>query len=239
VQIHRVYETEAFRPGDRALLSAENGRIVRSVLRMQKGDSLVLLNGRGGVAQAELLEVGNKRVAAVVRTVEEVQPIQPSIVLLLALPKGEKAAWVIQKGVELGISKFLFFESAHSVAKCRNGHCHRWTKIAIEALRQSGNPYAPEIHDPVSMDQVLQESKTEDLKIVLDEAEKTHSLPSRLGGAKPRSVVLAIGPEGGWSPDERSRLGAAGFLPTTLGQYVLRTETAAIAASAITRALLS
>jgi 16S rRNA (uracil1498-N3)-methyltransferase len=206
---------------------------------MQKGDSLVLLNGHGAVAQAELLEVGNKRVAALIRTVEESQPLKPSITLLQALPKGEKAAWVIQKGVELGVSKFLFFESTHSIAKSRNGHCHRWAKVAIEALRQSGNPFVPEIRDPVSMDEVLLESNRADLKVVLDEAETSRSLPGCFREGTPGSVVLAIGPEGGWSTEERLQLRTAGFLSATLGRYVLRTETAAIAAVAIARALLT
>ncbi|MFH1262140.1 MAG: RsmE family RNA methyltransferase [Pseudomonadota bacterium] len=236
--IPRLFEKTDAAVGGRHTLNSENARIVKNVLRLQKGDRVELIDGAGGVAIATLLEVGRTRSTAAILDRKEVAPAWPEIILIQGLPKGEKAGWIVQKGVELGVRRICFFESARTIGKRGPGQAARWTRIAIEAARQSGNAHLPEIVGPIPLPEALNGVSSVKLSVFLDEAEKSRRFRDLLGTEVPPSIGLAVGPEGGWSDADRELLRGHGFASVTFGPLVMRTETAAVAAVAACRAWL-
>lgn len=232
----RFFEEELCELGEEVALSAANARVARSVLRLSRGDRVHLLNGRGGIAKAELLDVGKSRVTAAIFEKKEASPAWPEITLLQGLPKGEKSNWVIQKGVELGVSRILFFESARTIGKKGSNQVSRWKRVAVEALRQSGNPYLPIIEGPLPLKEILEKVGKSKQRICLDESEKMRRLRDCVGAQTPPSFCVAVGPEGGWSEEDREGLRIKGFQTVQVAPFTLRTETAAISVLAALRA---
>lgn len=236
--ICRLFEENETKVGEKFPLTPLNARIVRNILRLSKGDRVYLLNGRGGVTTAELLEIGKTRAAVAILERKEVSPPWPGITLLQGLPKGEKSSWIVQKGVELGVHQIVFFESARTIGKKSPGQPGRWRRVAIEALRQSGNVHLPDIVGPLPLSEALQKFSAQ-RSIFLDESERNQRFRDLFGSEIPPTVCLAVGPEGGWSDEDREQLRNQGFQPVRLGPFILRTETAAVAALAAVRAWLS
>jgi 16S rRNA (uracil1498-N3)-methyltransferase len=184
----------------------------------------------------------------------------PPLLLFQALPKGAKMDLIVRQAVEGGIAEIVPFASAYSVPRIQSpeeGKVPRWRRIIKEARQQSGSPVDTVLREPGSVDsaldywQVLRGQYAGALGLLLHpspelEGEGGASGPDPLarGGfhgylsTSPGLVVLAVGPEGGFSPDEASRFMAAGFKPLTMGNNVLRVETAALYAAAAVRIIL-
>jgi 16S rRNA (uracil1498-N3)-methyltransferase len=235
-QTHRFFQEETVGAGDRLELNETNARIARSVLRLSPGDPMVLLDGRGGVAAARLLNLSRKRAAVEVLEKKEESPPSPEIILLQGLPKGEKSSWIVQKSVELGVAAVLFFESGRTIGRKGAGQDDRWRRVAVEAMRQSGNSRLPRIEGPIPLREALGRLGAGVFGLLLDEAEKSRRLRDILGGGTPPVLCVAVGPEGGWSEEDRAEFRAYGFVSASAGPFVLRTETAALAAVAAVRA---
>lgn len=167
----------------------------------------------------------------------------PPIILGQALIKGDKMDWVIQKSTELGVAGIAPIHSTHSVIKpdpTRLEHQRsRWERIARDAAQQSERWTIPTIAAPVDLAEICRRYASAPLRGMLTERSSglslaTVSLP--LNSQHP--VVLLVGPEGGWAPDEQLFAQNLGFLPLTLGPRILRAETAAIAALSILQSRL-
>jgi 16S rRNA (uracil1498-N3)-methyltransferase len=159
--------------------------------------------------------------------------------LIQALPKKERLEWIIQKATELGIISIVPFLSDHSITlEERNTHqnkSHRWQAIATRAAQQCRRARVPLVYPIHSFNDALEHGRQSDLRLILWEKECSQGMKSVLSehtGAA-RKVAVMVGPEGGFSPDELSRAGQKGFVSVGLGERILRTETAAIAALAI------
>jgi 16S rRNA (uracil1498-N3)-methyltransferase len=164
-------------------------------------------------------------------------------VLGQALIKGDKMDWVIQKATELGVATIAPIHSTHSVIKPnqeRLGHQRsRWERIARDAAQQSERWTIPTIADPVDLAEICRQYASEPLKGMLVERSSGPSLATMpLPPDRQHPIVLLVGPEGGWTPDEQHLAQEQGFLPLTLGPRILRAETAAIAALSILQARL-
>ena len=171
----------------------------------------------------------------------------PPIILFQALPKGEKMDLIVRQAAEGGITEIVPFVSEFSVVKMKAGggqKFSRWERIIREARQQSGSMTATAIRRPVAIDGLF--AYWEQIKAYWPGILGLlfHHLPlAKLSlheylDTNPEAVVLAIGPEGGFSPAEAQRFLAAGFKPLTIGNTVLRTETAALYAAAAVRILL-
>src|ERR1051326_2393140 len=114
MQVHRIYEP-TFSSTGIIELEGENSHIVQSVLRLKRGSSLSLLNGKGLTGEGVLIEVGKKKAMIQVEKVQISNPLLPKLILFQALPKADKLEWVIQKGVEWGVEKIILLTSEHSV----------------------------------------------------------------------------------------------------------------------------
>jgi len=162
------------------------------------------------------------------------------ITLLLAIFKFDRMEWAIEKCTELNVSTIVPVVARRTekhLARVAEKRVERWRRIAHEAAQQSRRTAPPEIAEPVKLSEALQLEA--ERKIVLAENERGATLSEVLRSCDDvRSVALAVGPEGGWADDELEAFAAAGWIAASLGDTILRAETAAIAALAIARAEL-
>src|SRR5215468_6472676 len=162
-------------------------------------------------------------------------PLQ--LTLLLAIFKFDRMEWAIEKCTELGVERIIPVIARRTdthLASASHKRIDRWRRIALQAAEQSRRAIPPEVSDPTKLRDAL--AIPAKLKLLLSEAEDQSHLrdiqPTRDG-----DVLLAIGPEGGWTEDELEQFRANGWISVSLGPTILRAETAAIAATAITMSL--
>jgi len=231
--------------GNTAVFNQAEYRHFITVLRKKTGDRIKFLDGRGGTYTGIISAVDTVTGTFTAEVTSHFRhpPTTPPITLALAFPKGKKFSFVIQKAVELGISRIMPLETRYAVkqlpAKSRNREkkFSQWQKTAREAAKQCGNPYMPEIHPPVPLSS-LPLPAAEDCVKLLFHGQAAHGIASQaISLAQAREVIMIIGPEGGFSPDEIAYLDDHNCRTIHLGPHILRLETAVIAATAIIRYL--
>jgi 16S rRNA (uracil1498-N3)-methyltransferase len=223
-----------------AVLDGELFRHVVRVLRLAEGDALTLVDEQGcehtGIIDHVTRDRATVRVDQSIRMPEQ-EGGRLRITICQALPKGEKIDLILQKGTELGAHDFWLFGGQRSVARVREdqilGKLDRWNRIVTEAARQCGRRTVPTVQWFPEV-AAAAAAATQDLRLILWEDERTNRLNGAVAGRSlAGSVIVAIGPEGGFGPSEMSRFEENGFQSVTLGSRILRTETAAIAITAI------
>jgi 16S rRNA (uracil1498-N3)-methyltransferase len=213
--------------------------IVR-VLRLSTGDALTLVDEKGSEHQGVIDQVDREWVVVKISVSVapgDTGPEAPRITICQAIPKGEKIDLILQKGTELGAHDFWLFGGRRSVVRIREDQrlnkLERWNRITTEAARQCGRATIPKVSWFPSAVEAADTSRHE-LRLLLWEGERERSLKEALAGVeRPASVVVATGPEGGFDPLEVRHFSRQGFQPVSLGKRILRTETAAIAITAI------
>lgn len=213
---------------------------VRRVLRLRAGEEIALFCGDGWEHHVTLTEVGEARVEG--RVVERRQPeTEPRarVWLAVALLKGEKLEWVVQKGTELGAAGFLLLETERAVVQAGperwSARRERYDRIAREAAEQCGRVRVPAIEGPLPFPGALARVDAFDHVLVAHERSpvplKDALTPRSEPGARPgeAGALLFVGPEGGFTADEVAAAAAAGATAVSLGTRVLRAETAALA----------
>jgi len=217
---------------------------LRDSLRLHPGDALTLNDGCGARYRVEVTHVTSQAIDSRIidQQTEPVRRISP-IVLGQALIKGDKMDWVIQKATELGVDTIVPLHSTHSVIKLNPERLEhqrsRWERIARDAAQQSERWTIPTIADPVDLVQICRQYASAPVKGMLVERSSGPSLATiPLPQDHQHSIVLLVGPEGGWAPEEQRLAREQGFLPLTLGPRILRAETAAIAALSILQSRL-
>jgi len=212
-------------------LTDEQAHQLLHVLRSQPGDAVHLFDGQGEEYSGSIRELSLR--ACVVRLEAHVVPRsepQTKLFLYQALLKRDKLEWVVQKATELGVAAIHLVQSRYCDRK-GVPRLDRLAKIAQEAAEQSGRCTLPTLEKPASLaDAVAQAVSRHDACLFAWEQEKAHLLPEVLGGLETsKSIAIFIGPEGGWN-DEEVHLACQSCIPVSLGNLVLRAETAAIAA---------
>lgn len=217
-------------------LEPEPSRHLARALRLREGDSLILFNGQGGEYAATILSIDKKSVRVSIDAHQETQTESHlSINLGVALSRGERFDWVIQKATELGVHAIYPLFTEHTGVKLSEERTQKkqrhWQQIAISACEQCGRNQIPAIALPQPVNGWLK-STSSDLKLVMHTAVET-ALPNP---KTPDSIDLLVGPEGGFSENEVAAAVAHGFHALQLGPRVLRTETAPVAALAVLQA---
>jgi len=217
-------------PGREALLDGEEARHALRVLRLQEGELLRLIDGRGNRASAQVLGAAgrNRRSALICRILDRQTwfPPRRRLHLLIAPPRAKFMAQIIHVAVELGAWRISPVVCEHSVARpeADAGSAH-WQAEAVAAGKQSGNPFLPTLDPPRPLAVALTEVATPGFYGALpDSAPAAATLPAGEG-----IIPVWIGPEGGFSRAEQAALAAAGHRPLALGSWTLRVETAATA----------
>ncbi len=227
--------------GERIALDHANSRHFFNVLRLKRGDEVELFDGHGATARCVIAEASRgcvtlERRGDVVRR----PPPRCRLVLCACISKGKRMEWTIEKAVELGVAEILPISSDYSVVRMdEEGGAdkrERWTRIAIDAARQCGAARVPAIAEPMPLDAVLKRfvPATEGTALFAG-ALQPDAVPMRdalaairVSGRAIDTAVWFVGPEGDFSPAEYDALRAAGIAFVSLGDLVLRTETAAI-----------
>lgn len=230
----RLYVEAELAPSTRIELPEAAAHHAVRVLRLRDGDSVVLFDGRGGEFGARLSVPERGRASADVgarRDVERESPL--SVTLLQGLSSSDKMDFTIQKAVELGVAAVHPVFSAKSVVRLSGDReakkLAHWRRIAIAACEQCGRNRIPEIREPIALERYQAAAGA---RILL-----APSGSATLACVAAGPVVLAAGPEAGFSADEEQLLLRRGFVPVRLGPRTLRTETAALAALAALNAL--
>lgn len=220
-----------------ALPEAAAGHLLR-VLRAQVGDACVLFNGDGNEYDARIAAIGRRETSLQVlgvRAVDNESPLR--ITLMQGIARGEKMDWILQKATELGVAAVLPVSSERSAVRLDRARADKrathWRSVVASACEQSGRARLPQLAPPQSLAAALPLLPNTALCLLLDPQAKTSLATLAPELAPETGVVIAVGPEGGWSPRDRQALQTAGFIGVRLGPRILRTETAGIAAIAV------
>jgi 16S rRNA (uracil1498-N3)-methyltransferase len=223
--------------GNQAALTGEHADHLIRVLRARVGQEFDIATG-ATVRSGRIVTIEPGRVEFELG--EEV-PAAPAanITLVLSIFKFDRMEWAIEKCTELGVARIIPLIARRTdphLASAAAKRAERWRKIALQAAEQSRRAIPPQIDAPFKLKQAL--SLTADSRVVLAETEQETLLRDVIT-ANSRELLLAIGPEGGWAEDELQEFQAAGWTSASLGQTILRAETAAIAATAIATSILA
>ena len=219
--------------GTTATLTGDQAVHLARVLRAEPGQIYDVVAG-GFLHRAEITRVTEAEVAFALHEELEANAALP-LHLLLAVFKFDHFEWAVEKATELGvgtITPILARRTEKHLAQAAVKRVERWRRIALEAAKQSRRTDVPAIGDPVLL-KIALEQETAATRILLSETEQEVSLTSALQGLDKRELALAIGPEGGWTPEEMALFTRHEWRHVTLGPRILRAETAAIAAIAI------
>jgi 16S rRNA (uracil1498-N3)-methyltransferase len=238
--VSRLFTDTSLTPNQPVDLTEEQAHYLRHVMRLKPGDRVVLFNGRGGEYPARITTLDRRHACCEPESFEPVdRELACRIHIVQAANRSEKIETVLQKCTELGAASFQVCVSERAAFRLdagkRDARLQRWQRIIVEAAEQSGRTAIPEVqwrHElaaalPVGAAYALHPEAAEPWTEVRDKL------------AMQRDVTLAVGPEGGWSVADLTRLSDLGFQPLRFGPRVLRTETAAPALTAAIQALLA
>jgi len=223
--------------GDRAYLLGPNAAHLFRVLRVKLGQRFDVV-ADGVPRWGEVIAASHDQVEFQLGGVVESE-VLPQITVYLSIFKFDRMEWALEKLTELGVTRIvptMAQRTEQHLAKAAPKRAERWRKLAREASQQSRRVAPPEIADPLALKKALAEEHGH--RIVLSETEERNSLKSLIASGKP-PIVLALGPEGGWSENELRLFNDHAWQAASLGRTILRAETAAIAAVAIAMAELS
>ena len=190
---------------------------------------MVLFDGNGSEATATLREIHRQRVTAEVEApVQVLREHRVRVTLAIALPKGSRADWLFEHGTEVGIARFQPLVATRSAL--RRGNVERWQRIVAAAAGQCDRSLIPAVEPPLPFPAFLESCSRGEYA---GERWLADADGPPLGAAAAEEVTLLVGPEGGWTDDERVAARAAGFSSRSLGPLTLRSETAALAGAVL------
>jgi len=221
--------------GDKVVLAAEEAHHLVHVLRAREGDVVTVFDGDGRQATARLVTARGETAELLV--IENAPCIAPAVAITLiqSIVREQRMDLIIQKATELGVSKIIPVEVERAVvrldAKAQEARRERWQRIALNAAKQCGVGWIPEVGPIVPVSEALKRCSALDFTLIGSLEVDAVPIRSAIAKAKsrnPRTVGIVIGPEGDFTPPELAAAKAAGAVPVSLGSLVLRVETAAI-----------
>ena len=241
MRLTRVHVDAPLATGTEVVLPESAAAHLARVLRLGMGDECVLFNGDGHDYAARIVAVGKRELRVEVTAGSKVDNESPlAITLLQGVARGEKMDLILQKATELGVTAIAPLWSQRSEVKLDEARTAKrlahWHGVVASACEQCGRARVPPVASPVPLAAALAALPPGGLRLILD-PEGEVALGS-LATVDHAGIVLAVGPEGGWSPTDREQLRAAGFRGLRLGPRILRTETAGLAAISALQARL-
>lgn len=236
--MHRFYVPPNEWNSDVPVLAGAEAHHARNVLRLQTGDKAVLFNGRGREITASIVSSNGATIHLQKLHEATTPPLRCRITLGQAIPKGKNMDLIVQKAVEIGAAEIAPLVSDRTIVQIDEESAAqkqaKWQTVAIEAAKQCGQNWLPEVRPPQKLAGFFQSTPRFDLQLIgslqtgalhlkkiLAEYAKEHA-------ALPASVLMLIGPEGDFTPAELALARSHGCQPITLGPIILRVETAAI-----------
>ena len=230
--MHRIFAHHEEIAGDRVIITGQRAHHMSRVLRMSCGDVFVVVAPGGRQWTAQLEEIDSEVLTGRLLH-ERPRSTEPSlhVTLAMAILKGDKMDWVIQKATELGVHRLVPVMCQRSVTRIPpnkvSARTKRWQRIALQAAGQSQRCAVPIVSSPRPLGSVLEEVSP--VSIMAYEGESQKGLPQVLTDPSPSQVTLLIGPEGGFAPEEVEEARCRGVGTVGLGPRILRAETAALA----------
>ncbi len=219
--------------GPRIIVSGDDLRHIRMVLRKQPGDMLCLLDGQGREYTARIVRSERSVIVTEIVSESRREVRYPHVTLGQGLPKSDKMDWIVQKATELGASGIVPLITERTIVKVKDEgkRTGRWQKIAREAAMQSARPDIPRIGDIKIFHDFIMTLDPGPMTLLLFPWEEGTEPIKNVLRQKPgaRNIVVLIGPEGGFSSVEAGMAEEKGFHLVSLGPNILRTETAAVA----------
>lgn len=236
--MHRFYiSPENWNP-DALSLSGAEAHHARDVLRMKRGDRAVLFNGRGREITAAIVDLTGYEVRLRKLHETETPPFRCRITLGQAVPKGKNMDLIVQKAVEIGAAEIAPLISERTIVDLDKKEAEqkkaKWQQIAIEAAKQCGQNWLPQVNAPRKLKDFFSDAGSFDLRLIGSLQPDAIHLRKILADYtdqhrdRPRNVLMLVGPEGDFTPAELGLAKTNGCLPITLGPIILRVETAAI-----------
>jgi len=221
------------KPGSVVVVAADESRHARKVLRLREGEPVAVFDGNG---HEWIARISGHEGDCVTLLLEE--PISDpvveaplEVVLYQALLRPERMDWVVQKATEIGVRTLHpFLPQRAESYRLGQERLRRWHRIAVESSKQCGRRMLPRI-EPLTKLPAPEGAGT--LALLLHPAEPSRSLAAVCTASPPSALWLAVGPQGGFTPEEAGEFAAVGWIPTALGPRVLRADTAGVVAASI------
>lgn len=235
MRLTRVFVDAALEAGARVELEGSAAAHLTRVLRLRKGDSLTLFNGRGGEYAAVIDATRGAGVTVTVGqhdTVERESPL--AMTVAQGISRAERMDLVVQKATELGVHAMVPLVTGRSVVRLDERQAARkvqhWRAVAIGACEQCGRNRVPQVSTPRPLLEFIRDGEAPAARLLLSPAARLRldDLPRKLG-----AITVLIGPEGGLTDEEEQAAVSSGYTAVRLGPRVLRTETAALVALAL------
>lgn len=210
-------------------LNGDEAKHLAQVLRIQPGATITVFDGLGNFAEARVLSVSKNRIDLMLELAESKPTPLPEITLAQAIPKGKNMDWIVQKAVELGVSKIQPLITRNTIVSPGDHKADKWRRTALEACKQCAQFTIPIIAEPITFDSWIKTDDPSNLKTIASLAENPKNFRETLA-AHPalESITILIGPEGDFSTEETQAALAANYIPVTLGDLILRVETATL-----------
>jgi 16S rRNA (uracil1498-N3)-methyltransferase len=214
-------------------IEGDEVRHIRRVLRLKRGDEIVVFNGSGKEYGGTIVEEGPSSVVITIQNIFSSRPESHlEMTLAQSLLKGDKMDYLIQKATELGVKEIIPFLSSRSVPLLEKSKRFkrnvRWERIAVEASKQCGRGVVPRIEPLQAYSEMLRTASPGSLRLILWEKEGARLKEALEGSTGKTKIFFIIGPEGGLSQEEVDQAKRNGFTPVTLGRRILRSETASL-----------
>ncbi len=218
---------------DRATLSGTEAHHLRNVLRAAAGDEVVLFDGTGHEYRARIQQVSRSQVELRILDSQIVdRELARRLVIGVALPKGERQRWLVEKLVEVGACQLVPLSTVRSIVQPSASTLARLRRVVIEASKQCGRNRLMEIQSPLALADYVAAAPFDARRwLAVPGADRISGTKSGAGNAN--AVYLLIGPEGGLTDDEQDLAVRAGWQPVSLGERILRIETAALVAATL------
>ena len=213
-------------PSEIVTLDAQEARHAATSRRQRAGEQVVLIDGKGCRGSATIVTLDRKEMTLRIDTVDRLPRPTPDIVLAAAIAKGDRQSTLLDMAAQTGVFRYIPLICERSSVMPRTQNPARWRRILIQACKQSHNPYLPEIGEAGAPGELASSLAAGDTELFMATPEGEPQ-PSVCGAGR---AAVFIGPEGGFSSTEEAELIEAGAMPLTLGNNVLRIETAAVAA---------
>jgi 16S rRNA (uracil1498-N3)-methyltransferase len=218
------YLAEGFDEDSLITLSGKEAWHALGVRRLDVGYTIRLIDGKGNIAIARVENLeGRNKASLSVGKVDHVPPQEPNIILATAIAKGDRQSTLLDMATQLGISAWQPLQCHRSVSKLGKNSYERWQRICLEACKQSGAAWLPELL-PVEKPEVIAKAACAGGREVL----LAHPDGESMDVTSNTDKILMVGPEGGFTDEEVKRIVAAGARKVSLGQNILRIETAAV-----------
>jgi len=218
---------------------------MRDVLRLSVGTDVEVFDSQGNVGKGAISKSGKEQVAVRVRELSPAAQASLQWIIASAVPRGNRADWMVEKLSELGTSSFIPLASARSVVVPEGKNkVKRWRRLAEEAAKQSKRRGVMDIGEVIELTRLLKDLRSPSMGWFLSTANEAMPVAEAIDALQqtqpaPSSLFLFIGPEGGWTDQEIGRFADAGLTGVRMGGTILRIETAAVAAAAIVAAMVA